>query len=209
MFENNKKLHRKAFATFLGFLLCAGPISAKVAELPISNVVKVASQEKYNPHKEWTKIYSFHGNFNATFPRQPDHVKQNMQVKGEARDLEYDVYVADLDRKSVFMVLSAKYPSEVPQEHTVSSLEHFLNSILVQNPNNQLVFADLVDVQGHQAMDFFIRTQSPSSPSTVIYFKGRVLLAKNYLYLLAMECEQKNYEDIHYKYFIDSFELVK
>ncbi len=94
------------------------------------------------------------------------------------------------------------YPGEVRDEHAIGSLEHFLNSILVQNPNNQLVFANLVQVQGFQGMDFFIRTND-------VYFKGRVLLAKNYLYLLAMECEKHNYQDEHYQFFIESFELVK
>lgn len=184
---------------FMGLFLCAGPEAPFIEKITSQNQQAQTQQDIY---KNWTKIHSFQGKCNAVFPRNPDHVRQNMSMRGESKDLEYDVYVADLERRSVFMVLIAKYPGEVKDEHAVSSLEHFLNSILVQNPNNQLVFANLVQVQGHQGMDFFIKTNE-------VYFKGRVLLAKNYLYLLAMECEKQNYQDNHYQYFIESFELVK
>jgi hypothetical protein len=203
---NNNHFRKKAFATFIGLLCCLGPIGMKAVDLPrvafTEHIAAGGSQSENNRHKDWTKVYSFQGKCNAMFPRNPDHVKQNMEMKGESSDLEYDVYVADLERRSVFMVLIAKYPGEVKEEYAVGSLEHFLNTILVQNPNNQLVFANLVHVQGFQGMDFFIRTND-------VYFKGRVLLAKNYLYLLAMECEKQNYQDEHYQFFIQSFELVK
>lgn len=203
---NNNHFHKKAFAMFMGLLLSTGPASIRAVDLPVApfteQIAAASSKNQNDVHKDWTKVYSFQGKCNAMFPRNPDHVRQNMAMKGESKDLEYDVYVADLERRSVFMVLIAKYPGEVKDEYTVGSLEHFLNSILVQNPNNQLVFANLVQVQGFQGMDFFIRTND-------VYFKGRVLLAKNYLYLLAMECEKQNYQDEHYQFFIESFELVK
>jgi hypothetical protein len=82
------------------------------------------------------------------------------------------------------------------------SLEGFLNGILTHNPNNQLIFADLSLVGGHEALDFFIRTGS-------VYFKGRALMVKNSLYLMAMECEVQNYDESHYNRFVDSFQLAK
>ena len=65
---------------------------------------------------------------------------------------------------------------------------------------HQLIFADLSLVGGHEALDFFIRTGG-------VYFKGRALMVKNSLYLMAMECEVQNYDEIHYKKFIESFQL--
>jgi len=73
---------------------------------------------------------------------------------------------------------------------------------VTQNHDNELIFADLINVQGHKALDFFIKSKG-------VYFKGRAIMAENNLYLLAMECEQNNYLEMHYTHFIESFELVK
>ena len=71
-----------------------------------------------------------------------------------------------------------------------------------QHPNNQLVFADLIDVQGHKGMDFFIKTKG-------MFFKGRAVMSGSNLYLVAMECEEGKYKDKQFNYFINSFELTK
>ena len=100
------------------------------------------------------------------------------------------------------MVLIAKYPGQVQKEDAKKNLEHFLNTLISQNPNNRLLFADLVEIDGNTAMDFFIRTDK-------VYFKGRAIQANNSLYLLAMECAIPNYQEHHFNYFIESFTLDK
>ena len=82
------------------------------------------------------------------------------------------------------------------------SLEGFLNGILSHNPGNQLIFADLLLVNGHEALDFFIRTGP-------VYFKGRAMMVKNHLYLMAMECEVASYDESKYNMFVNSFQLHK
>lgn len=150
----------------------------------------------------WKEVHSDAGNCKATFPRNPDHMQQDMKMKGTDSKLRYHVYVADHQRKEVFMVLIAKYPGEVKTEDAKKNLEHFLNTLISQNANNRLLFADLIQVNGNPAMDFFIRTDA-------VYFKGRAIQANNSLYLLAMECEINNYQEHHYNYFIQSFSLDK
>jgi hypothetical protein len=68
-------------------------------------------------------------------------------------------------------------------------------------PENQLIFADLLLVEGHEALDFFIRTGS-------VYFKGRAVMIKNSLYLMAMECDVQIYDEQNYNKFIQSFKLA-
>ena len=82
------------------------------------------------------------------------------------------------------------------------SLESFLNGLVTQHPDNTLIFADLTEVNGHKALDFFIESKG-------VYFKGRAIMAENNLYLLAMECEVTNYKEGNFNYFINSFELIK
>lgn len=182
----------------MGLLLIAQPISVKIAELfPAAVKQKVAAD-----FKNWKRIHSVEGKCSCTFPKIPEHIQQKMPMKGQQNELQYYVYVADHERKEVFMVLVAKYPGVVDNENAVKNLEHFLNTLLAQNPSNRLLFADLISVQGFTGMDFFIRTEQ-------VYFKGRAIQANNSLYLLAMECEIPNYQEDHYNFFIESFELHK
>lgn len=186
-------LLRKSFASFLSLFLSASPLS-----FDASPVNDRAVKDQYL--REWKRVDNMKGNCKACFPCTPHHINQNMPSHLDNQTIAYDVYVADAQKKSVFMVLIATYPDKIMKERVVHNLEHFLNTIINQNPNTRLVFADLVNVNGHQGMDFFLRNDQ-------VYFKGRAVIRNNTFYLMAMECETQNYQDSYYQYFINSFEL--
>lgn len=196
--NHKKNRTSQVFALALGLILVAQPVSAKILDTSLFSSKKVQATEK--TFESWKKVHSVEGKCSAAFPRMPEHLQQKMPMKGQDKDLQYYVYVADHQRKEVFMVLIAQYPGEVNQEHAVKNLEHFLNTLISQNHKNRLMFADLVQVQGYPGMDFFIRTD-------MVYFKGRAIQANNTLYLLAMECEIPNYQEDHFNFFINSFQL--
>ncbi len=176
---------------------------AQVFTISVGNLfAETVILEKSGEFQGWKEVHSDAGSCKATFPRSPDHMQQDMKMKGTDSKLRYHVYVADHQRKEVFMVLIAKYPGEVKNEDAKRNLEHFVNTLISQNANNRLLFADLIMVDGNPAMDFFIRTDA-------VYFKGRAIQANNSLYLLAMECEINNYQEHHYNFFIESFSLDK
>lgn len=200
MYRNKLKFTQKAFMTFLGLLLVAKPISAKIMDSAL--FMSIQENKSTIDFSTWKRMHSVEGRCSASFPKMPEHIRQKMPMKEENKELQYYVYVADYQRKEVFMVLIAQYPGEVSDENAVQNLEHFLNTLLAQNHKNRLLFADLVKVQGYTGMDFFIKTDQ-------VYFKGRAIQANNTLYLLAMECEIPNYQEEHYNYFIESFELHK
>lgn len=159
-------------------------------------------QKNATPSKSWTQYESVPGKCSMQFPAIPEHVSEKMSIPEEGYDLKYDAYISSTDPKTIFMLLVAQYPDFVDERFAHMSLEAFLNGILSHNPGNQLIFADLVLVQGHEALDFFIRSGS-------VYFKGRALMVKNSLYLMAMECEVQNYDETHYTKFVNSFALSK
>lgn len=179
---------KRAFFGFFITMLFAQPLAA--------------ATPKSTEFQSWKKIQTAGGYCSVSFPKVPEYLQQKLPMKQDERELQYDVYVADHERKEIFMLLIAKYPGEVREEHAVKNLEHFLNTLIAQNPKNRLLFADLVDVQGFPAMDFFIRTDQ-------VYFKGRAIQANNTLYLLALECEVPNYQEHHFDFFIKSFEFKK
>jgi hypothetical protein len=192
---------KKGFATFLGLLLVAKPMVSKLSEAPGLVVKKQEIATSTAPsYTDWKKVRSQEGKCSAAFPKNPDHLRQKLPMKEGGKELKYNVYVADHDRKAVYMVLIAEYPGVVNEEYAVKNLEHFLNTLLAQNSKNKLMYANLMKVQGFPGMDFFISTEQ-------IYFKGRAIQANNTLYLLAMECEIPNYQEGNYDYFIGSFEL--
>jgi hypothetical protein len=115
-------------------------------------------------------------------------------------ELKYNAYISAADQKTVFMLLVAQYPDFVDESYAQMSLEGFLHGVLTHNPGNQLLSADLLLVNGHEAIDFFIRSGD-------IYFRGRAVMVKNSMYLMAMECEIPHYDEVRYKYFVESFKL--
>ncbi len=150
----------------------------------------------------WQEFHSVVGKCTMKFPKYPDHLSEKMRLPEEGFDLKYDAYISAVDQKTVFLLLIAQYPEFVDETYARMSLEGFLNGVLTHNPNNQLIFADLSLVNGHEALDFFIRTGS-------VYFKGRALMVKNSLYLMAMECEVQNYDESNFNLFIESFHLAQ
>jgi len=180
--------------------LAANQDSAEIAAGAQSKAA--VSQAPKNPFSSWQEFHSVVGKCTMKFPKYPDHLSEKMRLPEEGFDLKYDAYISALDQKTVFLLLIAQYPDFVDESYARMSLEGFLNGILTHNPNNQLIFADLSLVSGHEALDFFIRTGG-------VYFKGRALMVKNSLYLMAMECEVQNYDEMHYNAFVSSFQLAQ
>lgn len=157
-------------------------------------------QPKATNVNNWKQFHSIQGSCSISLPSSPEHVKQIMPLSDDGYNLRYDVYISAFERKAVYMLLVAQYPPFLDEAQADMSLESFLNGLITQNPENKLIFADLTEVQGYKALDFFIEAKGT-------YFKGRAVMANNNLYLLAMECNMKNYLDEHFNHFIGSFQL--
>lgn len=172
--------------------------AVQVESNPVAEVQEVAAQ--VDPMSLWQEFHSVPGKCSLSFPAYPEHINEKMSLNEEGYDLIYDAYIASLDKQTVFMLLVAQYPEFVDESYAQMSLEGFLNGILSHNPGNQLIFADLVLVDGHSGLDFFIRTGN-------VYFKGRAIMVQNNLYLMAMECAIQSYDENHYNHFVNSFQL--
>ncbi|MFS8563124.1 MAG: hypothetical protein LVR00_01820 [Rhabdochlamydiaceae bacterium] len=163
---------------------------------------KESSKSKNSSMVSWKEFHSVAGKCKVTFPDSPEHVSENLRMPEGGYELKYDAYISSMDQQTVFMLLIAQYPDFVDSSYAQMSLESFLNGILTHNNQNQLIFADLILINGNPGMDFFIRTGG-------VYFKGRAIMVKNSLYLMAMECEIKNYDEVHFKNFVESFKLLE
>ncbi len=197
----------KSFIKIIKDLILVGALSCCTALLPSSLfaaevAVKPKDSKRIDVRQSWQEFHSVVGNCSMLFPHTPDHVSEKMSDGKDGFDLKYDAYIANVEKKNVFMLLIAQYPDFVDETYAQISLESFLNGLLSHNPANQLIFADLVLVGGREALDFFIRTGS-------VFFKGRAMMVKNSLYLMAMECEMQHYDESEFNQFINSFKLAK
>lgn len=179
----------------LGAQLEAATAAAPKAQAPVQKPIQKRAAIN------WSEFHSVAGKCSVLFPAQPEHISELMQLPEAGAELRYDAYISSLSQDAVLMLLVAQYPEFVDGNYAQLGLESFLNGILNHNPANQLLFADLVLVDGNQALDFFIRTGT-------VYFKGRAIMVKNSLYLMAMECDMQAYDEVHYTKFIDSFQLT-
>lgn len=185
-----------------------GWIFGAVALLSIPHSLGVnADQPKKQPSQKqsvqdavWKEFHSIAGKCSMSFPDYPEHVSEQFRMEEGGYSLSYDAYISSADQKKVFMLLIAQYPDFVDESLAQMSLEQFLNGILNHHPSNQLLFADLRLVEGREALEFLIRSGS-------VYFKGRALMIKNSLYLMAMECEMQHFDEGSFALFADSFKL--
>jgi len=172
------------------------PIAGESAPKKEAGAPKVVAK----PQGKWQEFHSTAGACSVKLPSVPEHVSEKLKMPDTQYELKYDAYISEHSQNSVYMLLVAQYPDYVDQSYAQASLEGFLNGILSYNPANQLIFADLTLFQGHEALDFFIRAGA-------VYFRGRAMLIKNSLYLMAMECEAPAYDETQYTSFVTSFYL--
>lgn len=190
--EKLKRIFKGVMTSMTGLMCLASPFVLHAAP---------GKAQGKNAQVSWKEFHSVAGKCKVTFPDAPEHVSESLRMPEGGHELKYDAYISSMDQQTVFMLLIAQYPDFVDSSYAQMSLESFLNGILTHNNQNQLIFADLILVNGNPGMDFFIRTGG-------VYFKGRAIMVKNSLYLMAMECEIKNYDEVHFKNFVESFHLL-
>ena len=150
----------------------------------------------------WQKFFAKNGECHISFPSTPQVIQQTLPLADGVSRLSYDVYLAPHEDKGVYLLLVATYPSPLTGGHEVAGLEGLLNGIVNHNPENRLVFADLIDLLGHQAMDFLVE-------GSTSYFRGQALMVGNKLYLIAMEGHKGHLDEPAFKHFLKSFKIIQ
>ena len=147
---------------------------------------------------EWSEFYSSSGSCKILFPSAPQHLYDQFEMSGSSKKMQYDVYLSN-ENSDIFLMVVAQYPFELTDDQKVMSLEGFLQGFL--QGGNQLMQADVVNILGHQGLEFFVKNHEKS-------FKGCCLIVGSTLYLLAMEGSSMDFKEETFKKFISSFQLV-
>ncbi len=128
----------------------------------------------------WKQIYTWNGDCRISFPSVPKMIQQALTVTEEGDKLTYDVYLAPLNEKALCLLLVAVYPFPLKSGQELAGIEGLLNGIVGHHPENKLVFVNIINQKGNQAVDFLV--QAPLS-----YFRGQAMMKGNKLYLIAIE----------------------
>jgi len=161
----------------------------------------VAHAETSSP--SWKHINAKNGECRIAFPSVPQMIQQSLPLADGVNKLNYDVYLAPHEDKGVFLLLVATYPMPIAGNgHEVAGLEGLLNGIVNHHPENKLVFADLIELVGHPAMNFLVEGGNS-------YFRGQAVMVGNKLFLIAMEGRKGEMDEKTYARFLQSFKLTQ
>lgn len=149
----------------------------------------------------WREIFTKQGECNISFPCTPQMIQQSLPLADGVNRLSYDVYLAPHEDKGVYLLLVATYPAPISGGHEVAGLEGLLSGIVNHNPDNQLIYADLTQLNGHPAMDFLVEGGKS-------YFRGQATMVGNKLYLIAMEGLKGKLDEAAYIKFLKSFKIT-
>ena len=83
----------KIFKKVLYVTVLAWPLASSLSAYDIKG------NSGYQDFQNWKVVYSQEGACKAAFPRNPDHMQQDMKMRGTEGKLRYDVYVADHQKK--------------------------------------------------------------------------------------------------------------
>jgi hypothetical protein len=151
--------------------------------------------------ENWKELYSVGGKCKILFPSEVHHVEQYIPGSDD-KSLKYDLYISSLNENDLFFMIVAQYPMTIAKDKEEVSLEGFLNGILNNKAQKNLISANFETFNGYKTLDFLVKDEGR-------FFKGKVFIIKNKLYLIAIECNEKYYTDEIYEKFTKSFSLVK
>ena len=150
----------------------------------------------------WREFTSTVGGFRVDFPAYPQHANEIVPVPNTDMYLEYNIYVAEPDKDSSFMLSLITYPKEMTVNRPENILQTVMNEMLLANPTNQLRQVSLGDYQGHPQLEFQIQNQD-------IHMWNRAIMVGHTLYLITVTATHKGDTEKSYARFNRSFELIK
>lgn len=151
----------------------------------------------------WQQFSTTGGECEIGFPSKPTYMEQSLQLPEGKGVLRYEVYLAPFENKGVFMLLIATYPQPIAQDgNEVAGLQGLVRGIVSHNPDNRLVYANLLDFVEHPALSFLVQ-------SSANYFRGQAVMVGNKLYLIAMEGKKSEMDEKTFHRFLQSFKLAE
>lgn len=168
--------------------------SYKILPIPSNATLKGA------PFADWHDFTAPSGRFRIRLPVLPQHATQTIRdpKTGEVRN--YDMYVAEKLNGSVFMVSLIRFPDS--KEAPEMLKKSVVNDLLASNPSNQLKQMKVGQYNQFKTLDFSIVNNEMA-------IDGMTFVDGDTLYLISALFQNAFYNPEEYKYFSNSFNLIK
>lgn len=150
------------------------------------------------PFADWKDFKAPSGKFRVMLPTLPQHATQTAKDPKTQQPRLYDMYVAEKEDGSMFMISLIKFPDskETPEfiQKTV------VNDLLASNPTNQLKNMKIGEYKTFKTLDFSIENNDMT-------IDGMTFVDGDTLYLLSGIFHNGSYDENEYQYFVKSFDL--
>lgn len=145
---------------------------------------------------DWITYNSVKDNFSILFPRYPT-ISSDSGTNKANLTYTYNSYSSQKEKED-FLVIKYMYQNEIDTSHPDSMLESGVNAF-VNGTNGNIISSNFTYSNSYRALDFYSKTAD-------MYFKGRLILVDQSVYLIVMDYPL-NDSDINYQKFINSFKI--
>lgn len=149
----------------------------------------------------WREYHSSVGSFKVLFPAYPQHAHEVVPVPNTEFILEYNIYVAEPDETSSYMVSLITYPDALDVSRAENILQTVMNEMLNSNPLNRLTDVKMSEWNGNPQLEFVIENNE-------LGILNRAIMIGHTLYLLTATYTNQSNAKGDYDRFVESFEHV-
>ncbi|KAF3362382.1 Uncharacterized protein PHSC3_001049 [Chlamydiales bacterium STE3] len=194
------KMSRFTFALTIALIVLFGFLAVNSMKnsykiLPI-NAAKAVDQV---PFSDWHRFVSTEDQFAVKLPVIPQHATQSIRDPLTNKPRIYDMYVAQKEDGTIFMISLIKFPEVIQASNDVLQ-KTIINDMIASNPKNQLKDIKVSNYHNHKASDFKIENEE----HIVI---GKTFVNGKTLILLSTIFNHNAMNEQEYEFFVNSFEL--
>lgn len=166
-----------------------------------NTVVKQTEQTK-DGFSEWILYSENNGKFRVFFPTLPQYATQNILDPKTQQMRKYEMYIAETNNGSSFMVNTITYPEDADLSDKQKIYRDFVRELSSANTNNQVKNSKPTTFHSHEAFDFEMNLNGEAQMDSKLFLIGPTL------YVLSKLSPAQQVEKKDYAFFVDSFELL-
>lgn len=148
--------------------------------------------------KSWFQYESPKGEFTVSMPLLPQTATQDIQDPKTAEVRHYEMYVAQTDDGTIYMISLITLPNQPDQD----TLTKIMSDMVSANKGNKLNSSKIGLYQGMPSLDFSIDKDQH-------FIEAREFINGNTVYLLSTISKAEYKNKSHFNYFINSFKFKK
>lgn len=160
------------------------------------------AEMQVRPHFEnWIEFLDPQGQFKVLVPSLPHEAKENVTDKFTNKVLPYQIFVSSKDEGTIFSINLISFPENKEEKYDEKFLEKYMNSMLTNNPENQLKNFKINNFQKAKALDFSVENQN-------VRVTGKAFIVDRTVYVLSSTTKLENHNPVEHDFFINSFQLL-